>query len=296
MRKDFKLNYIVVLVILIFNISCANKERLNPQDPLSPYYQPDVITIVSNINITLSYTNSSIIDEDTVWTHLMSPIKILQNILVTSNAILTIEQDTVVEFYSIGGSEVGIIVDGGLRILGTSTKPVRFVAKDGALSYIVFRNISDDSICVIQYSDLSDIFITCIASAPRIFNNKIKDISIYSGGTPIIKFNDIEVIVCEDSAPVIYSNQFYSATFNRNILIKGNSYPVVRYNNILGSSAYFVENLSNITQYFTNNYWGTTSTNTINSNIYDYYDNSAYGAVIYKPFLTNSIAGAGAGW
>ncbi len=41
----------------------------------------------------------------------------------------------------------------------------------------------------------------------------------------------------------------------------------------------------------TNNWWGTTNTDSIDARIYDYYDDSTQGEVLYTPFLTAPING-----
>jgi len=285
-----KLNFnYLILILLLF--SCSPYERLNTKDPLSPYYQTPYVILFSNINV--HYTNSTIIDKDTTWRYNMSPIKILQNVLITEGATLTIEPGTEIEFYSIGNTEIGIIVDGALKAIGNKFMPIKFYAKDGALSYIVFRNVSIDSKCELQYCDLSEIYITCIASKPKLYFNKIMDLSLYSGSDLIVSYNTIENLNCYDSSPIIKNNLFPQTTFTRNILIDGNSKLVIYSNNILGGASWSIENLSSNTQYATNNYWGTTN---ISEKIYDKTENPNSGPVIYFPYFTNEISQSGAGW
>lgn len=293
-KRSFSL-LIIFTGVGIFSY-CGYNDRLNPNDPLSPDYRQQTVTVISNINVTLNYTNSTIIDDNTVWSPVMNPIKIINNILIAEGAKLTIEAGTEIEFYSIGGTEIGIFVDGSLEAQGTITHPIKFYAKDGALSYVIFRSVSVDSQCILKYCDMSQIFVTCIAAKPTIVNSKIMDLSLFSSSDLILKRNDIETLECYDSSPFIIKNLFYISSYKRNILIDGSSIPTIQSNNILGGVNYRVENLSSFTQTATSNYWGVTTSTEIAANIYDYTDSTNSGPVIYTPFFTNYISGAGAGW
>ncbi len=61
------------------------------------------------------------------------------------------------------------------------------------------------------------------------------------------------------------------------------------YNNIYNNTQYDVRNEKKYNVTATNNWWGTTITSEIDTNIYDYYDDFNYGEVIYKPFLTSRV-------
>ncbi len=297
---------LLILIFFSFIIGCDYNKRLNPNDPLSPdYIEPKtIITIISNVNINLNYENTTIIDEDTTWERIRSPIKIIQNILVTDEAVLTIEKGTDIEFYAVGVGHFGIIIEnhGGINAIGTITQPIRFFAKEEAFVYLVFRTNSLDSKCVLKYCNLGEIFVYCIGANPTIQRNKMMDLSLFSSH-PIVQYNDIATLLCNSSSPIVSYNLFFFTTeYKSSILIEGNSSPAIQNNKIKGGFNYYIENASSFTQYAINNYWYSTNANEIGSKIFGYYynypENTNYGPVIYQPFYINesSVSGAGAAW
>ena len=294
---------LLILIFFSFFMSCDYNKRFNPNDPLSPDYIQPTIMIVSNININLNYENTTIIDEDTTWDNSHGPVKIIQNVLITKQATLTIKPGTDIEFFAVGpegsAGTVGIIVDdGALNAVGNTAEPIKFFAMDGAQSYIVFRNRSIDANCFLRYCDLSDsgIYVYCFAAKPTIERNNIRYILLDSCLNFTIQFNDIGTLVSQYSPLVIENNLFYLLSEN-NILINNDSTVEIKNNNIMGGLDYYIKNNTSLTQMAINNYWNTTSSNDIEAGILDYIDDPInLGPVIYQPFYTNMISGPGAGW
>jgi len=301
-QKSFKILIILILAGIVSG--CTYKERLNPNDPLHPDYQEPTKVIISNVNVSINYETAQIIDEDTVWDNSMGPVKVIQNILITKQATLTIMPGTEVEFFAIGpegqSGIVGIIVDdGALNAVGNVAEPVRFIAIDGAQSYIVFRNRSIDNKCFMKYCDLHEVYLYCFAAKPTIRYNRIMYFLANSCIDFTIRDNNIETLICEHTTGTVMNNLFPFSTFYReNILIVGSYSSLdINNNNILGGKEYCIYNDSSTNIINAgNNYWNTTLSNDIKSRIYDATDNTNVGPILFNPYYTNMISGPGAGW
>ncbi|MDY6932424.1 MAG: NosD domain-containing protein, partial [Halobacteriota archaeon] len=64
------------------------------------------------------------------------------------------------------------------------------------------------------------------------------------------------------------------------------------FNNIYGNTGFSFVNDQSIDALATDNWWGTTVNNTINTSIYDHYDDTSLGKVVYDPKLTSPSSGA----
>jgi len=68
-----------------------------------------------------------------------------------------------------------------------------------------------------------------------------------------------------------------------------NQSSTITYNNIYSSVTYNIENRGSKDVIATNNWWGTTDTATIDSKIFDYYDDFNYGKVLYDPIAPSEL-------
>lgn len=94
-------------------------------------------------------------------------------------------------------------------------------------------------------------------ASPSISHNSITDNEASSGGAGIY----------------FYGQYFCEATVNHNNLLNTTKYEIYLDNDTLDIDA-------------TNNWWGTTNTDSIDARVYDYYDDIALGRVLYSPILT----------
>ena len=216
-KKAF--NILLFLIFLLLCTGCVDKERLNPIDPLSANYKEP--TWVTNLFIILDYENTTIIDEDTTWglgIPMPSPIKIIQNVLVTGGATLTILPGTEVEFIGVGiDSPLGIIVDDG-KLIAVATKdtPVTFTAMDFTAAYVVFRDNSVDYNSVLQYCDLRSVFLYLIHQDPAVpvnnivlKNNWFMYLFLWRFPAMEIRYNTIIKMETKSSPVVLKHNLFY---------------------------------------------------------------------------------------
>ena len=296
-KNLFKIFLCIILLVLI--TGCMDRERLNPMDPLSSYYEePRWFT---NIYFFLDYQNLNIIDEDTTWS--MPTMKLIQNVLITKRATLTIQVGTEVEFIGVGiGSPIGIIVDDGrLNAVGTGSTAVTFTAVDFTAAYVVFRSNSIDYNSILQYCDLRSVHVYCIHQNPPkriniiIRNNKIIDLLLWRFPAIEIRNNDIETLDCTSTPAVIKHNLFFSSK-KEGIVIQGVSQPVISSNNLLSGFNYRIKNKTPLAQSAIDNYWGSGFTTASNIEVYiwDDSDDVAIGPINFQPFFTNQVSGAGA--
>ncbi len=298
-------NILLFFIFILLYSGCIDKERLNPVDPLSPnYMEPSWVT---NIFVNLDYENTTIIDEDTIWGWGgETNIKIIQNVLITGGATLTIKPGTDIEFIGVGmNSPIGIIVDdGALNAVGLSPNVedrITFTAMDFTAAYLVFRENSIDYNSVLQYCDLSSVFVYCIHYDPDepnnniiIRNNRIMDLLLWKFPRMEIRYNNIGALNCISSPAVIKHNQFYtSVEVTIGIVIEGVKQPVISSNNLWAGYDYRINNKTSLTQYAKNNHWGSGVTTA--SNINALITNLGY-PVIFQPFRTTPVTGAGSQW
>jgi len=101
-------------------------------------------------------------------------------------------------------------------------------------------------------------------------------------------------ISCENASPTISNNTLTgnSATFCDGIYSYGeSSHPTINCNNLVNGGEYEIWNATGNVIDATNNWWGTTNTDSIDARIWDYYDDITLGKVLYDPILTSPTVG-----
>jgi hypothetical protein len=97
-----------------------------------------------------------------------------------------------------------------------------------------------------------------------------------------------------DAMDDVYSTRIANNTIINNsygIYLEGIIYDFsISYNNLHNNLNYEIMNLGKNDIYAPYNWWGTTNTSEIDTNIYDYYDDFFYGKVLYMPFLTGPVS------
>jgi len=98
------------------------------------------------------------------------------------------------------------------------------------------------------------------------------------GSSPTITGNTITGNSAEDKDGGIYLCISSSATINYNNLVNEGQYEI------------YLDDIDNNID-GTNNWWGTTNTDSIDARIYDYHDDITLGIVLYEPILTSPAIG-----
>jgi len=122
------------------------------------------------------------------------------------------------------------------------------------------------------------------------------------GGTPIITRNNIIAnlgyiysggIRIDGGSPEITYNNIVNNSKNGIAIIycDGECNPLIRYNNIFNNKFSIYLSSTNKDIEASNNWWGTTSTSSIEALIYDQKDDYTLGKVNYEPFLTEPASG-----
>ena len=206
LRRKLILSFIAVFVLLSLGIVVIPKNQLE---------------ISSHVFAqTLGTSVSGYISEDTIWRIDDSPYLISSDIIIETNAVVTLEPGVVVKF--VAGNN--IIVDGGLVARGNSTHPITFTSSSatpvpGMWGSIIFRDESKDSSCEITHCliEYGTNGISAISSEPTISFCNISDNSGYGiemdDGAPEISWcllnrNNIGIHVAGIySSPVITDNE-----------------------------------------------------------------------------------------
>jgi len=109
----------------------------------------------------------------------------------------------------------------------------------------------------------------------NIITNNSNGICIYYGGYVSICLNEI------------YGNAGNGIVISYNY--RPTSTTIIDHNNIYDNHPYDISNQGQMKIDATSNWWGTTDEATIQAHIYDWSDNTNYGVVIFKPYLTSPV-------
>jgi hypothetical protein len=275
-------SFLLCAVFIILN--CSENGRINPLDPRSHLYEPD--------EIQERLINPTIIEEDTTWALVDSPIKLVQNILITGGATLTIEAGVQINFYGVGGpgvGEIGIIVEDGQIIAdGTDNNfnSIYFRPVDGAVTYVVFTGGSSAS--RLRYCDLRDVNVYCLGTNPDISFCYIEYFYLFDISNITVQNNTFDILVIENKNKTIYPliklNDF-SSTGNAiviNCQLSKTIKPTIISNNIYSGK---LKNNTIYTQDALFNHWGASVTsNAIHLRTTDS-DIGSPGPIYFIPFI-----------
>jgi len=231
---------------------------------------------------------------NTVWQTSDSPIKVIGDILVTSNATLTIQAGVQVQFMG----NFLFQVDGTLQALGQPASQIYFTSGDffplpGDWQGIRFTDTSVDSQCVISNTvvEYAVIGVTCLDASPRILNSLIQFNSqqgiMLTRSSPLIQGNTIEnngsygIRGTDTSSPQILNNEVtangsYGVYFTGTGSVGHNSLPLIRGNTLAGNTTYdlifqtYYQPTNVVVIDVRSNWWGTADASLIGGRIYDY--------------------------
>jgi parallel beta-helix repeat protein len=154
-----------------------------------------------------------------------------------------------------------------------------------------FNNCSTGIVCNSEKSLKFDI------TKNRFYNNEIGihcKYGLINISENMIKSNNNGILLDENSPHSHEANTRVERNVIQNnskgITIGKYNFPIfVKNNNIEQSKEYQLYHNGLNDYNITNNWWGTTNTDSINQSIFDYYDDFNYGKITYTPFLTSPV-------
>jgi parallel beta-helix repeat protein len=218
------------------------------------------------------------------WTTANSPYVVNGNLTINPGVTLTIDADVQVLFMG----NYSFTVGGILKPMGDSSNPVIFSSANaspakGDWKYIQLNNPANKlQYMTVEYSDRG-IYVPSGITSPK---------------NPVIRNNTLQnnnngVYFEPSTAPVITSNTITNNTNGINAFC--NTYtacsPTIVLNSITGNSTYnmFVQGgNASLIIHAEDNWWGSTSSGTIATTIYDHVDNASEATVDFTPYLTST--------
>jgi hypothetical protein len=268
------------------------------------------------------------INSDTTWTAAGGPYTLEKNIVVKSEATLTIEPNTAVHL----NPNTIIYIDGKLDAQGTASNLILF-KKEGTVGggQIFFTSTCTGS--VLRYCELQDICLAIDTDNVDIqfckIINSIDGMGKFAIWAPGANSITLSISNCTfigngDGWGVLSNTGSLSGVFNNCIIqlfysgislssgnltitnssILNNAYigistynfVIITGSNIYGSNFFDYYNQSYDDQTATGNYWGTTTPSEIDSKIFDKNDLPAIGTVDYSGYLSSPVTVTGCGW
>ncbi len=182
---------------------------------------------------------SGIINSDTNWTNANSPYNLAGNILVNQSVTLTIESGVTVNL-----GEYYIMVNGTLRVLGTSVDPIQFDGGEITLtSFADGWNNETDSGCIIEHAITNGTPISSSNSSKAVNNNfggafsttgsSLVSNNVFSEGVLVTGVSQLLENTITGSVSVGESSTVTSNTITGEVTTSGSS--VVSNNTIFGS-------------------------------------------------------------
>jgi parallel beta-helix repeat protein len=243
------------------------------------------------------------ISGNTVWRTSDSPIGVIGNLQVISNASLTIQPGVEVDFYG----RYGIQVDGGFQAQGTAASPILLTSSEvyplpGDWVGLTFTASSSNSVCVLSNTvvEFAQAGIRSADCSPTLWNTTIQDCSqqgIYlTRSSPLVQGCTIQangsygIYASDTSSPLILQSQIID-NGSYGIYLYGtgtsghNCLAVIQGNTLLGNASYALEaynyfQASQVTIDARTNWWGTADPSAIAAMIYDYSDNTTWSPVV----------------
>ena len=254
-----------------------------------------------------------IISSDTTWSFKNSPYIVVDNIFIEENVTLMIEPKVEVRF----DRAKYIQIMGNLKAIGTKDNPIIFTSHYSThhqrweIKVGRYREGTKGGNLQLKYCKVEGGVIRTESAAygNRDFNNLIIDNCIFDtssiwtelpGKRSYFKYNTFS-----NSTNAIYINtgssnpveiSFNNFKGNKRAILIGPVSPTgvqIISNNFAIDNEISLEINTKDNVDVSNNWWGTTDTNIINSKIYDFYDYFGYGKVNYQPIATSEISGAG---
>ncbi len=164
--------------------------------------------------------------------------------------------------------------------------------------------VKEAKFCLITFNKVGSVYGGNFYNCDFIWN----EIGVSSSPDSIVNLKQCDFFNNDIGADIVYGIVKYCKFISNNISIKGNNNNILRntiksgiigityqsskminYNNIYQMSSYNLMVNTSFDVNATNNWWGTTNTNTIDQKIHDIYDDSLLGEAFYAPFLTSMV-------
>ncbi|MCK4891465.1 MAG: hypothetical protein KAS78_02235, partial [Candidatus Pacebacteria bacterium] len=237
------------------------------------------------------------ITENTVWTEEKSPYVVTGNITVAEDKILTVEPGAEIRFD--GWYQINI--KGTLNAVGEKENYVVFTSNwdnpyAGSWRGISLENSNENN--VIQYTivEYAGTGVEGNNSSVTLENSIFKNLNVgITGFKGIVSYNyfiDTNTTFdhsqdCEITSNYISGSRTVFSYSSSETIIHSNN--IINYNPTNQSNSYLIYRVYGEGLDATNNYWGTTDENYIDTNIYDKNDDLWLGEVIYKPYADSLI-------
>jgi parallel beta-helix repeat protein len=232
------------------------------------------------------------------WTKENSPYVLQNDIVVSKSAVLTIEPGTEIRFVAPTGGAVGaspnLVVQGGLRAVGSPTDPIQFnPAVAGSLWGAIYFYNADSANCIIEDCLIKGGRIVCNSSSPVITQSAIfgakSGIEVALNSSPQITNNRITangiaiILLADTASPIVTGNEIYNNNYG--FYLKDFGTPNISANKIYGNLKYNFVNYSAKSLSSPNNDFRLTDAQQIMRTIYDGAYSPTLGRVGFMPFL-----------
>jgi parallel beta-helix repeat protein len=234
----------------------------------------------------------------TTWTKEDSPYILQNDITVSKGVVLTIAPGAEVRFVASNGGANGagpnLIIQGGLKAVGTSVDPIQFnPAVAGSFWGAIYFGNSDSPNCVLQACLIKGGRIVCNNASPLITQCAIfgakSSIEVEMNSAPQIVGNRITAngiaisLLADTASPIITGNEIYNNNYG--FYIRDFGAPNVSGNKIYGNVKYNIVNSSTKSLSMPNNDFQTTDAQQIMRTIYDGAYNPSIGRVTFTPYV-----------
>ncbi|PVX26951.1 MAG: hypothetical protein CW716_04825, partial [Candidatus Bathyarchaeum sp.] len=161
----------------------------------------EAVEIVNSVPVSI---NENPVSDDNVWSKEESPIEFTGAVVVGEGEVLTIEAGVTVEMQG-----YDLIVEGTLRVLGSSSDKVYFKSEPYNVPAIIFIQTSNGwneqtgSGCMIDNADISNVNLISNCSL-KVTNSKTSTISV--GGSSILTGNKLGSLLITGGSPAISGN------------------------------------------------------------------------------------------
>lgn len=232
------------------------------------------------------------ISVSTEWTKDNSPYVIQSDIVVSKGAVLTIDPGVEVQFVASTSGKVGsgpnLVIEGGLKAVGSGTTPVSFnPAATGSLWGALYFYNADSANCLLQGCLVKGGRIVCNNASPTITQCAIygakTGVEVYANSQPQIVNNKITAngygisLRSDTASPVVSNNEIYNN--NVGFYFENFGTPTISGNKIYNNLKYNMINYSAKSLTAPNNDFHTLDSQLIARTIYDGNYNASLGRI-----------------
>lgn len=283
--------------------SALNDTAIDLNLTVTPANGPESLVAKITLRVQRGAEKGGSITANETWTS-NNLYLVTDSIFVEEGATLTIQPGTTVRV----NAGKAISVRGGLVARGTPAQPIVFEGNGASWSGIVFQSVSTpaafasgvyQSGCAIEYARIGD----CSGAAAVTFDDTWIARNVFTANESTYGVMSATATTPRIEQNLFTGNQFGTAAIGAltpgdylDNTVVGNTGDAVRVagtntirgNSIFSNSGYEVRRNDGTDGTVANNYWGTTTTSAIDSEIYDFFDDktATLGRVTFAPPLT----------